>query len=1310
VAGPGAPSSSVRPLPPGTLPSAEAHSYVPHRPSHCSPPPDDPNTPSPGQVASPTGSFPWPPLPATGNPETEAIFDHTPRQFPPLRPANWDVDGNDWKLTSARSSNPQLWSNPQELCGVRGNSVDLAWQVTTGSPRTVIAVTDSGIEWCDPGIVDKIYLNRQALPLPEDAAGLTKPELEARGVRFRDSDPYDLDNSGVLNVQQYAHDPRVAAVAAAYGGLFCQTHQSGASFGYHGISPADLIRTFGRPTLPGGKPNPYDLGRQSPPGFTEAIAGWNFLDNSNDPYDDVHYDHGTGEAQDSTGAANALAHEVGACPNCMILPIRVGDSFIASANAFAEGVLFAVDSGASVVQEALGTIDVTETARQAIDDAEAHGVPVVASAADEEAEHHNEPANLAHTIVVNSLTEAPRGPDGVPLFDPPSYLYLNGCTNYGANIAVSVESSSCSSEATGKAAGIVGLAISAAAAEVARGRLRPYPGLTSPAGAPVPLSANEVRQLVTMAASDVDFAKAAPPFPPDNYAVAAPVPTTRYPTTPGFDLYTGYGRIDASRIVSLVAHDEIPPQAEITGLPWFESFPTSATLRFRALVGTPRRCPGHLPQAGAGPCPWRDEVQVAPGPAPLPGSFRTVEAGSGTGVRTLSVALPLSEVAALFPPSVRASGFEGGPVGPAGRPDPDRFAFTVRVVVEDVGAGPHMVGMARRTEFLHDDPALLGGAPRVFGGSIDAAPTLAPLGPHGEDVLLVATSDGTVHALLPDGKELPGWPVRTAVDTGFHPLEPAYRSGAVTAIPHGEIIGVTGGLAVGDLRNASGHHLDVVATDDTGRVYAWNRHGKLLPGFPVRTDPAFSGPGVRNPDNRVLRGIFGAAVLAPLQGSVTRDGRRVTPLDIVVAALDRHVYAWEPDGKPVPGWPVLVVDPSEVASVNPRTDQVTFRPGADPAQGTKLDDTPAVGRLDGGFGPPEVVVGSSEEYLGAPNLSAASPLTTALGQVLGALGLQSANSRVYAIYPDGSLHPAPPGAPAPPGYPNPGAFVPGWPVAIADLDAGLLPDVGDGITNSPALADLSGNGHLDVAVMSAAGPAYVLRPDGTSFFGTGPDGKPEVASTEPAGPLANALGPVPSIPALGAPVFGVLGPGPSEAALGTSLVAPAISLGKALDVALPADQHPHDNELDAWSTKTGRFDPGFPQVMGDLQFFDQPIVADVGPGGPYAVEASATYDVRALNALGEEAPGFPKFTGGWVVNGAAFGPFGHLAHQVLAVGTREGELFVWRTPTPRCAASGPWPMAHHDLWNTNDLSTTGTPSRHEGCPPGAASRVLRGAP
>ncbi len=144
------------------------------------------------------------------------------------------------KLTSARSSDTSLAGNPQELCGVEGNSADTAWQTTTGRPSTVIAVTDSGIEWCDPALVDKIYLNRAALPPPENAQGETKAQLEAAGQHFADTDPYDLDGTAIFNVEQYANDPRIAKP------YFCAT-AGGDGFGYTGISPADLIAAFGTP-------------------------------------------------------------------------------------------------------------------------------------------------------------------------------------------------------------------------------------------------------------------------------------------------------------------------------------------------------------------------------------------------------------------------------------------------------------------------------------------------------------------------------------------------------------------------------------------------------------------------------------------------------------------------------------------------------------------------------------------------------------------------------------------------------------------------------------------------------------------------------------------------------------------------------------------------------------------------------------------------------------------------------------------------------------------------------------------------------
>src|SRR5207253_7239878 len=142
----------------------------------------------------------------------------------------------------------------------------------------------------------------------------------------------------------------------------------------------------------------------------------------------------------------------GGCPNCMVVPLRVGDSFIADASRFGQAAIYAVDNGVLVIQEALGTLNNTHLAREAVDYAYAHGVAVIASAADEAAQHHNYVSSDPHTIVVNSSSKYPDQND-VPVEQPKSYLTFTGCTNFSSKIDISVPSSRCSSEAPGKAAG-----------------------------------------------------------------------------------------------------------------------------------------------------------------------------------------------------------------------------------------------------------------------------------------------------------------------------------------------------------------------------------------------------------------------------------------------------------------------------------------------------------------------------------------------------------------------------------------------------------------------------------------------------------------------------------------------------------------------------------------------------------------------------------------------------------------------------------------------------------------------------------------
>src|SRR5262249_57165722 len=104
----------------------------------------------------------------------------------------------------------------------------------------------------------------------------------------------------------------------------------------------------------------------------------------------------------------------------------------------------------------------------------------------------------------------------------------------------------------------------------------------------------------------------------------------------------------------------------------------------------------------------------------------------------------------------------------------------------------------------------------------------------------------------------------------------------------------------------------------------------------------------------------------------------------------------------------------------------------------------------------------------------------------------------------------------PPGAGNPaGPELPGWPVRIGIVAPELLPWI-EGVPGSPVLADVDGDGQLEVGIFGVVGPAYVLRADGTSFYGTGADGLPLTLPTDGAafGPGTTSTD-APSIPGLG---------------------------------------------------------------------------------------------------------------------------------------------------------------------------------------------------
>jgi hypothetical protein len=139
-------------------------------------------------------------------------------------------------------------------------------------------------------------------------------------------------------------------------------------------------------------------------------------------------------------------------------------------------------------------------------------------------------------------------------------------------------------------------------------------------------------------------------------------------------------------------------------------------------------------------------------------------------------------------------------------------------------------------------------------------------------------------------------------------------------------------------------------------------------------------------------------------------------------------------------------------------------------------------------------------------------------------------------------------------------------------------------------------------------------------------------------------------------------------------------------LALPTALDWH-NVVAAWDGATGAMLPGWPRQVEDLQFLVAPGVADVtGDGRAEAIMGSAGYLLHAWDARGNEAEGWPKFTGNWILGSPATGDIDGDGYVEVVVSTREGNLFAWHT-RGRADQDIGWAGIHHDPQNTGNATT-----------------------
>ena len=699
--------------------------------------------------------------------------------------------------------------------------------------------------------------------------------------------------------------------------------------------------------------------------------GFDFYGLDDDPTSDTHNAHGTNVAGVLGAAADNGIGVAGIAPDARLLPVRTSDNILHQSSRLAEGIVFAADRGARVMSMSLGTDSAGSSLRRAAAYAERRGAVLVAAMGNEFHFHHEYPATLDEVIAVGGIN--PDSANLAALQDPLALVASDftvhaAYSDYGPHIDVVAPTQvpttewgggtkltwSGTSAATPHVAGVAALVFS----RVDQLGLNVRPG--------------EVRQIIRQTADDLTDAA-------QGYR-------------PGWDRFSGWGRVNALRAVEHVVAGRIPPETDIDLPDWYA--PEKGRFRVRGRV------------RGRSPTRWVLEL----GRCEEPDSWRRLAVGGRTGKRGRTLA------------RIDARRLEAG-------------GWTLRLRSQDASGN---LGEDRGFFFASGDRTLKRRVPLDLGSSGESSPTLADVTGDGVPEIVLATADGSIRALSGrTARPVRGWP-RHMADTGLAAIRRrigAYRKG-FEASP-----------AVGDI--AGGRLPEVVAAGLDGKVYAWDRRGRRVKGFPVGID--LTRPAA---DGRLDAAIYASPALADLDG----DGK----LDIVVGAADQKIYAWNGRGQRLAGWPVLARDPQGGVA--------------------KILSSPAIGDLNGDHSP-DVVEGTAEVYGSTPSTTGRVYAFSARGQPLPG----------WPVKPEGLSADA---------IPLAGQGVPASP-SLADVDGDGRDEVATGaFTGQPELyrgdgARLSGptaGNHFDTLGRGSSSPSNA--PSALALGGNGAFGR-----TSPGGPL-----------------------------------------------------------------------------------------------------------------------------------------------------------------------------------------------------------------
>lgn len=647
-------------------------------------------------------------------------------------------------------------------------------------------------------------------------------------------------------------------------------------------------------------------------GFVDDVNGWDFYNDDNNPADDN--EHGTHVAGISSAVTDNVTGIAGVSWNSKIMAVKVlGSSGSGPYSGIANGIVYAADNGADVINLSIGGAFSSCTLREAIDYAYAHNCVTVAASGNTGDRTINYPAGYDNVIAV-AATDYDDVRANFSTYGQVIDVAAPGVSIYSTVLNNGYNTFDGTSMAAPHVSGIVALILSN------------NPGVTN----------SYVRKLVYICAEDIG--------------------------SEGWDKYTGFGRVNAFRALTsdsvdyLLARIRIPKEGNIfsRNIPITGTAAGSSFDRYEVFVGR-----------GENPAIWETTGLTLTGGQVVDGVLATWDCSSyendiwtiklishdlnGITTETTSYVIIDNSLQQGWPQETMYGGasynasivtgdvdndgvlevvtgsyegnvyiwrydgtpLEGWPVYIGGQSLTPALADLDGDGDLEIAIGTNSSNQNEKLFVLHHngDP-FEGNWPKGSGyeygfeiNYISDAPTIADIDGDGDMEILVANESRKICAWHHDGTIVSGWPAVL------------FNSQNGTGVSIGDIDGD------GDMEIVAAES-SVFGVEVYGNVYAWHHDGSTIAGWPIDVGGTLYQPvlGDVNGDGKSevivgsRAGLFvfnaeGALVFVkyiginecklPCLGDLDNDG---IP-EIILLGGNDTIYAWHGDGSDVSGWP-----------------------------------------------------------------------------------------------------------------------------------------------------------------------------------------------------------------------------------------------------------------------------------------------------------------------------------------------------------------------------------------------------------------------